>query len=445
MTGPVATVRLRLTRAPAVMAFRHRNYRLFFTGQLISLIGTWMQQVAVGWLVYRLTDSALLLGVVAFAAQGPTFVLAPLAGALADRANRQRLLIVIQALMMLQALVLAALVLSGHVVIWHILLLSALLGCLSGFDIPVRQSFLVELVQGKEDLSNAIALNSSMFNGARLVGPAIAGIAISFVGEGICILLNGLSYIAVLAALLSMRIAPRALPPHSEPMLHQIREGFRYAFGFAPIRAVLLLVAVVSLVGVPFSALLPIFAGRVLQGDARTLGLLVSATGAGALAAALYLASRKTVRGLSKVITISAAIFGLSLLLFSFSRSVWLSALALVLAGFGMMMQMAASNTFLQTIVEDDKRGRILSMYTMAYIGTSPLGSLLLGVTAQRFGAPITIAAGAILCLVAAAAFGRQLPSFREQVRPIYRAMGIIPEVATGLQAATQTRASEES
>jgi MFS family permease len=432
--------------ASAVLrSLRHRNFRLFTIGQSISLIGTWMQQVAVGWLVYRLTDSALLLGLVAFAAQGPTFVLAPVAGAIADRANRHRLLVVIQSLMMLQALVLAVLVLSGTIVIWHIVLLSALLGCLSGFDIPVRQSFLVELVQGKEDLSNAIALNSSMFNGARLVGPAVAGVGISLFGEGVCILLNGLSYIAVLIALLAMRLAPRALPERREPMLQQIREGFRYAFGFPPIRAVLLLVALVSLVAVPFSALLPIFAGGVLHGDARTLGLLVSSTGAGALTAALYLAARKTVRGLSKVITSSAIMFSLALLLFAASRHAWLSAFALALAGFGMMLQMAASNTFLQTVVEDDKRGRILSMYTMAYIGTAPLGSLLLGLAAQYVSAPIAVAAGAGVALVAAAVFGRQLPAFREHVRPIYRAMGIIPEVATGIQAATQTRTTEES
>jgi MFS family permease len=404
-----------------------------------------MQQVAVAWLVYRLTDSALLLGLVAFAGQGPTFFLAPLAGAIADRSNRLRLLIGIQFLMMVQALVLAVLVLSGAVVTWHIIVLSATLGCLSGFDIPVRQSLLVELVDGRDDLSNAIALNSSMFNSARLVGPALAGIAIPLVGEGICILLNALSYLAVLTALLAIRIQPRRPAGRHPSMIRQIRDGFRYAFGFLPIRSVLLLVAVVSLFAVPFSALLPIFAGRILRGDARTLGVLVSATGAGALAAALYLAARTSVRGLGRVITVSASIFGFSLLLFSVSRYVWLSACALALAGFGMMLQMAASNTFLQTIVDDDKRGRILSLYTMAYIGTSPLGSLLLGATAQWLGAALAVALGAVIALVAAAAFGRQLPGFRAQVRPIYRKLGIIPEVATGIQAATQTRTSEET
>ena len=431
-----------ITRA-VVRSLKYRNFRLFTIGQSISVIGSWIQQVAVGWLVYRLTDSALMLGLVSFAAQGPTFVLAPLAGAIADRANKHRLLLVVQSLMMLQALVLAALVLSGTIVIWHLVVLSALLGCLSGFDIPVRQSYLVEMVEGKEDLSNAIALNSSMFNAARLVGPAIAGLLISVVGEGICILLNGLSYSAVLWALLAMRVPRRAASPTDTRVVAQIREGFDYAFNFAPIRAVLLLVAVVSLLGVPFSVLLPIYAGGILGGDARTLGWLISATGAGALTAALYLASRETVRGLSKVITFSALLFSLALLLFSVSRVLWLSIPALVLAGFGMMLQMASSNTFLQTIVPDDKRGRILALYTMAYIGTAPIGSLLLGWVAQRAGAPATIAGGAIVCLIAAAAFGRNVPDFRAQVSPIYRQLGIIPEVATGIQAAT-THATEE-
>ena len=414
--------------ASTFRSLKHRNFRLFTIGQSISVIGSWMQQVAVGWLVYRLTDSALLLGVVAFAAQGPTFILAPLAGAIADRSNKHRILFIVQALMMVQALVLAALVLSGAVQIWHVVVLSAFLGCLSGFDIPVRQSLLVELVSGREDLSNAIALNSSMFNGARLIGPAIAGFAIAIVGEGVVILLNGLSYIAVLIALAMMHITISERTPAKEPMLRQIRAGFRYAFEFAPIRAVLALVALVSLVGVPFSVLLPVVASHVLEGDAKTLGVLVSCTGAGALAAALYLAGRETVRGLSRVIAWSATLFGLALVGFSFSRWLWLSALMLVLAGFGMMLQMASSNTFLQTIVEDDKRGRILALYTMAYIGTSPLGSLLLGAAAQRVGAQATIAAGGALCVLFAAVFGRGLENFRAQVRPIYQKLGIIPE-----------------
>jgi MFS family permease len=387
-----------------------------------------MQQVAVGWLVYRLTDSALLLGLVAFAAQGPTFVLAPLAGAIADRANKHRVLFIVQALMMVQALVLALLVLSGTVQIWHVVVLSAFLGCLSGFDIPVRQSLLVDLVSGKEDLSNAIALNSSMFNGARLIGPAIAGFAIALVGEGMVILVNGISYVAVLIALALMDIKPQARPTSKEPVLQQIREGFRYAFDFTPIRSVLTLVALVSLVGVPFSVLMPILAKEVLHGDAKTLGILVSCTGAGALTAALYLASRVSVRGLGRVIAWSAALFGTALVLISLSSKLWLSAPLLVIAGYGMMLQMASSNTFLQTIVEDDKRGRVLALYTMAYIGTAPLGSLLMGLSAERLGATVTIAAGGTLCLLFAAVFGQHLDDFRAKVRPIYQKLGIIPE-----------------
>jgi len=403
-----------------------------------------MQQVALSWLVYRMTNSAVLLGVVAFAAQGPTFVLAPIAGAIADRSNRHRLLVIIQTAMMLQALLLGFLVLSGRIEIWQIVVLSAVLGALSGFDIPVRQSFLVEMVEGKEDLSNAIALNSSMFNGARLVGPAIAGFAIALVGEGWCILINGLSYIAVLAALLAMKVRTHKRVVDEARVFTHIREGFVYAFSFDPIKAVLLLVAVVSLLGVPFSVLLPVFATDVLGGGAKSLGLLVSASGLGALCAALYLASRETVRGLSRVITFAALLFGVSLLVFSVSRVMWLSLIALVFAGFGMMLQMASSNTFLQTVVDDDKRGRVLSLYTMAYIGIAPIGSLLAGSVAQRIGAPATVAIGGIACVAAAGLFARQLPAFREQVRPIYRRMGIIPEVATGIQAATQSAAPHE-
>ena len=430
---------------PTVLrSLRHRNFRLFTFGQSISLLGTWIQQVALSWLVYRLTNSAALLGVVAFAAQGPTFVLAPIAGAIADRANRHRLLIFIQSCMMVQALVLGFLVLSGHVQIWQIVVLSAVLGSLSGFDIPVRQSFLVEMVDGKEDLSNAIALNSSMFNGARLVGPAIAGFAIAVVGEAWCILINGFSYIAVLAALFAMRVRVQKRVVDEARVFTHIREGFVYAFGFAPIKAVLLLVATVSLLGVPFSVLLPVFATDILGGGAKSLGLLVSASGLGALCAALYLASRRSVRGLSRVITFAATLFGGSLMVFSSSRVLPLSLMALTAAGFGMMLQMASSNTFLQTVVDDDKRGRILSMYTMAYIGIAPMGSLLAGAVAQRIGAPATVMIGGFACLVGAGLFARQLPAFREQVRPIYRRMGIIPEVATGIQAATQTAATLE-
>lgn len=422
----------------ALRALRHRNFRLFTTGQSISLIGSWIQQVAMGWLVYRLTSSAFLLGLVAFSTQGPTFILAPFAGVLADRADRHRVILVAQSLMMLQAVVLAALVLSGSVAYWHVLLLSAFYGCASAFDIPARQSFLLEMVEDRADLPNAIALNSSMFNAARLVGPAIAGVLIARFGEAVAFVVNALTYIAVIGALLAMNIRPRRIRAATANVLATLREGFRYAFGFLPIRAVLALVSAIALFGVPFTVLMPVFAVSVLHGDARTLGLLMSAVGSGALAGALFLAARPSVRGLSRVITSAAALFGAALIGFAFSRSLLVAVPLLALVGFGMMVQMAASNTFLQTVVDDDKRGRVISIYTMAYIGVAPFGSLLSGAVAERIGAPVTIACGGAICLLGAGLFARQRPRFRELVRPIYRQLGIIPEVATGIQAATQ-------
>jgi MFS family permease len=418
-------------------ALRHRNFRLFTVGQTVSVIGTWMQQVAVSWLVYRLTDSALLLGVVAFVGQAPAFLLSPIAGVLADRWDKHRIVLVTQALAMVQALLLAALILTGTVVVWQIIVLMAILGAINGFDVPARQAFLIDMVGNRDDLPNAIALNSSMFNGARLVGPAIAGFVISLVGEGVCVLLNGLSYLAVLFALRAMDV-PRSPPPAAAvPVISHMTEGFRYAFGFPPIRSILVMVGIVSLVGVPFTVLLPVFATDVLRGDARTLGILMGASGLGALAGALYLASRSTVRGLGRVIVVAAALFGLALIAFSFSRSLLLSVVLLAAAGFGMMSQMASSNTVLQTLVDDDKRGRVMSIYSMAFVGVTPLGSLLAGALASRLGAPATLAMGGAVCVAAAALFAHQLPALREIVRPIYTRLGIIPEVASGLQAVT--------
>lgn len=421
----------------ALRALRHRNFRLFTLGQTISLIGTWMQQVAVAWLVYRLTGSALLLGIVGFVAQAPVFLLAPFAGELADRTDRRRIVIATQAAAMVQALVLAVLVLTGGVEMWHIIALMALLGAINGFDIPARQSFLVEMVGGRDDLANAIALNSSIFNGARLVGPALAGFAIAAIGEGMVLLINGISYIAVLAALLAMDVPPRTLPETEDPMLRRMTEGFRYAFGFGPIRAILAMVAVVSLVGVPFTVLLPIIAEDVLGGGARTLGFLTAATGLGALCGALFLASRRTVRGLGRIIGFAALLFGSALVAVGFSRELLLSIPLLVLAGFGMMTQMASSNTVLQTLVDDDKRGRIMSLYSMAYVGMAPLGALFAGVVAARIGAPATISVGGACCILAGIVFASRIPALRAEVRPIYVRLGIIPEVARGIQVVT--------
>jgi len=423
--------------ALTLRALRHRNFRLFTLGQSLSLIGTWMQQVAIGWLVYRLTGSAFLLGLVAFVSQGPGFVLAPFAGEFADRYSRHRIVIITQSVMMIQALLLGTLILTGHVTVGWILVLMGVLGAASGFDIPARQSFLIDMVDDRDDLPNAIALNSSIFNAARLVGPAIAGFAIAAVGEGWVILLNGISYLFVLSSLLAMRIEPRVRTRGRGAVLRRVGEGFRYAYAFRPIRTILALVAVVSLVAVPFSVLLPVVATDVLAGGPRMLGLLMSAMGLGALAGALFLASRRTVVGLGRLIIINATLFGTSLLLFAFARSVLAALPLLALAGFGMMAQMASSNTVLQTLVDDDKRGRVMSLYTMAFSGTAPIGSLLIGWAAARFGAPVAIGIAGGVTVVAALLFGRQLPLLREIVRPIYARMGILPEVARGIQAAT--------
>jgi MFS family permease len=423
--------------ASTVRALRHRNFRLFTLGQSLSLVGTWMQQVAVAWLVYRMTQSPFMLGLVAFVAQGPGFFIAPFAGVLADRFDRHRIVIITQVIMMVQALLLGMLVLTGNVTMGWILLLMALMGVTFGVDIPARQSFLVQLVDDRNDLPNAIALNSSMFNAARLVGPAAAGFAIAAIGEGWVIVINGISYIFVLAALLSMRITPRVRPAQHGAMLRNLRDGVQYAAGFRPIRAVLLLVATVALLGVPFTVLLPVIATEVLGGGPRTLGMLTAAIGLGALGGALFLAARSSVRGLGRVIVASALVFGASLVLFAFARSLLLALPLLTLAGFGMMAQMASSNTVLQTLVDDDKRGRVMSFYTMAFLGTAPIGSLLAGAVAARVGATWTIAVGGTACIAAALLFGRRLPILRRMVRPIYQRLGILPEVARGIQAAT--------
>jgi MFS family permease len=434
---------LRPSLAVTLRALRHRNFRIFTIGQSLSLIGTWMQQVAVGWLVYRMTESAILLGVVGFVSQGPGFLIAPFAGELADRYNKRRMVIITQTVMMVQALVLAALILTDNITIGWIVFLMAVLGATTGFDIPTRQSFLIEMVDDRADLPNAIALNSSMFNAARLVGPAIAGFAIAALGEGWVILLNGISYLAVIAGLLSMRMPPRSPPRHHGAVLRRMREGFQYAYRFEPIRDVLALVATVSLLGVPFTVLLPIMANDVLGGGPGTLGLLMSATGFGALSGALFLASRRSVVGLGRVIVFGAILFGSALVAFSLSRSLALSLPLLAVAGYGMMAQMASSNTVLQTVVDDDKRGRVMSFYTMAFTGTAPIGSLLLGAVAASFGAPAAIAAGGAVCVIAGAFFYRRLPGLRALVRPIYARLGILPEVARGIQAATHQTTPE--
>jgi MFS family permease len=423
----------------SVRALRHRNFRLFLAGQVVSLIGTWMQQLALGWLVYRMTRSPFLLGLVGFAAQVPSLVLSPVAGVWADRWDRHRMLLATQALSLLQALALSVLVLTGRIDVWHVVALSLFLGLVNAVDVPVRQAFLVQMVGGRDDLANAIALNSTMFNAARLVGPAIGGALIARLGEGLVFLLNALSYLAVIAALLAMEVPSEPAARTSEGALWgNLREGLRYVAGLAPIRSILLLAALVSVAGAPYAMLMPAFATDVLHGDAHTLGYLMGAIGIGALAGALTLASRKSVRGLGALITTSVTVFGAGLIAFALSRDLRLSLALLVVCGWGLMVQMAACNTILQTIVDDDKRGRVMSFYAVAVMGTLPLGSLLAGAIASRIGAPATVTAGGFACLAAAFGFARSLPELRAQIRPIYARLGILPAVAAGLETASE-------
>ena len=410
-------------------ALQYRNYRLFFGGQSISLIGTWMQSIAMSWLVYRLTNSALLLGIVGFVGQLPSFLLMPFAGVIADRYNRHRILIVTQVLAMLQAAVLSVLVLTNTIAVWHILVLSVLLGLINAFDMPVRQAFTVEMIEKREDLGNAIALNSSMVNIARLVGPSVAGILIAVVGEGICFLLNGVSYLAAIGVLLAMKIAPRKIKPPDTHVLHELKEGFVYAFNSTPIKFILILLSLVSLMGVPYQVLMPVFARDIFHGGSITLGFLMAMSGIGALTGAIYLASRKSVIGLGKIIPLFSGLFGLAVIVVALSRVLWFSMPVICVAGFAMMVQMAASNTVLQTIVEEDKRGRIMGLFTMAFMGMVPFGSLLAGSLASKIGAPNTLLLGGTCCVIGALIFVRKLPSLREKIRPIYIEKGIITEV----------------
>ena len=421
-------------------ALRYRNYRLFFSGQSLSLIGTWMQQVALGWLVYRLTDSAFLLGLVGFSSQIPTFILASVAGVLADRYNKHKIIIITQTLAMIQAFILTFLTLSSTIQIWQILVLSLFSGLINAFDMPTRQSFVIEMVDDRNDLPNAIALNSSMFNAARLIGPTIAGILITAIGEGFCFLVNALSYLTVIAALLMMKIGPPVITKKKEKVLEGLKEGIKYAYNFKPIRALLLLIGLVSLTGMPYTVLMPVFARDISHGDAHTLGFLFGAVGSGALIGAIYLASRKSVLGLGRWIAIATSIFSLGLLFFSFSREIYLSIGLMLFTGFGMMMQMASTNTLLQTLVDDDKRGRIMSLYVMAFMGTAPFGSFMAGTLASTIGAPYTVLSSGIICLIAAIVFYKNLPSLRKHIRPIYIKMGILPEVSKGLQSSTNLR-----
>ena len=407
-----------------VRSLRHRNFQLFFSGQLISLTGTWMDTVAEGWLVYRLTHSSLLLGVASFAGQIPVFLLAPLGGFVADRWNRQKVVIATQASSMVIASILSFLTLTKRVTVADVIILAALMGAVNAFDIPARQAFLVEMV-GREDLMNAIALNSSMFNGARVVGPSIAGILVATIGEGWCFFANAVSYIAVIAGLVMMRIERAHVARQPASPLEHIAEGFRFVQNTAPIRVILLLLGLVSVVGMPYTVLMPIFAKQVLHGDARTLGILMGATGIGALMGALMLASRTGVRGLGRFVSLSCGGFGASLILFSLSRWYAMSVALLVPVGFCMMVQMASSNTLIQAMVPDDLRGRTMAVYSMMFMGMAPLGALIAGAAADRITAPGTVAAGGAIAILGAAIFARHLPKIRVEARQLILAQGM--------------------
>jgi MFS family permease len=408
-------------------ALRHRNFRLFFGGQTISLIGSWMTRLATSWLVYQLTHSALLLGTVGFVGQIPTFLFAPFAGVWIDRLDRRKVLVWTQTLAMVQSFALAGLTFSGRITVGWILFLSAMQGVINAFDMPGRQSFMVQMIEDRADLGNAIAINSSMVNVARLIGPSLAGIVIAATGEAWCFLIDGISYIAVIVSLLMMRVHVAALSRKATSTLHEMKEGWSYVSGFLPIRTILLLFALVSLMGMPFVVLMPIFAARVLHGSANTLGFLMGAMGVGALVSALSLAARRSVRGLIRMIPIAAAVFGLGLVGFGFSRAFWLSMVAVAIAGAGMMQGMAASNTVIQTLTTEDKRGRVMSYYTMAFVGMAPFGSLLAGWMANLIGAPWTVIVNGAAVVLGAAWFFTRLPALRLVVRPIYQEMGIIP------------------
>jgi MFS family permease len=418
-------------------ALSSRNFRLYFFGQGLSLIGTWTQQVAMSWLVYRLTHSALLLGVVSFAAQIPNLFLSPLAGVLADRFDRRRIIIITQILLLLQALTMAFLTLTGRIQVWHIIVLDVFFGVVNSVDIPTRQTFMSDIVGRKEDLANGIALNGIMVNVTRLLGPTIGGTLIALSSEGYCFLFNSLTFIAVIAALNLMQITQKETR-NTQKVWFQLKEGIRYAFGFAPIQSVLLLVAVASFMGTPYSVLMPVFVNDIFKGGPHLLGLLMACSGVGALVGAISMTFRKSVLGLGQLMAWSVGIFGFSVMVFSQSRWMPLNILALVGAGFGVMVMMTCANTLLQTLAEDHMRGRIMSLYVVALMGMMPMGGLAAGYVAQKFGAPITVFIGGCSCILGAFLFIRRIPQLKAIVHPIYIQKGIMTSWGTSLESTPQ-------
>ena len=426
-------------------ALEHKNFRLFVSGQSLSLIGTWIQQVAVTWLVYRLTNSAFMLGIVGFSGQLPLFVIAPFAGVLADKANRHKLLLYTQTLALIQASVLSFLVFTESIQIWQLIVLSVILGIINAFDMPVRQAFVVEMIDNKkEDLGNAIAFNSSMVNAARLVGPSIAGILIATAGEGWCFLINAISFLAVVVSLLKMEVEPLRHKIKESKVFKELSEGFKYTFGFAPIRYLIILLSVVSLMSTSITLLAPVIAKEYLGGGADTFGFLMSAYGTGALVGAFYLLNKKNVLGLGKLIGFAVILFGVSLIIFSFSRIFFLSLSIMAFAGMGMMLDVASTNTLLQTLSEENKRGRVMSFYSMAFRGMSPFGSLLAGGIGSAVGAPAAILMSGSVCVIGGGFYLTKLPVIRKLVRPIYQSMGILPQIAEGVEQATNPTVKPE-
>lgn len=424
-------------------ALKSRNYRLYFTGQGVSLIGSWMQSVAMGWLVYRLTHSAFLLGVIGFTSQIPSLFFGPLAGVLADRMDKRRLLLIIQTAFMLQASLLAGLVLTDRIGVRSLVGLSLWMGLVNAFDIPVRQSMVVQLVERPEDLANAIALNSMMFNGARLIGPSIAGLVLAAAGEGVCFLLNAVSFTAVIGALWAMKPVPGAVG-RKRRIIPELRDGFRYAWGFIPIRSILTVMALISLFGMSYHVLLPVFAKEILSGGPHTLGFLMGATGIGAVIGAFVMASRTSPAGLERVLPAAGAVFGFGLIVMALSRSPLFSYTMMAVIGLGMMTFMISCNTLIQTLVDEDKRGRMMALYAMAFMGTTPLGSLLVGSLASRIGAAQAAAIGGFLCLVCAAWFYRKLPEIRRAAHPVWISRGYAGDVSEGMEAASEMTTPKE-
>ncbi len=421
----------------ALRALKHRNYRLFFLGHGISIMGTWIQRVAMGWLVYRLTGSEMILGVVAFSSHILSFFFTPIAGVVADRCDKRKMIVVTQSVAMVQAVVMAVLALGGWITVPQIIALSALLGLVSAFDVPIRQSFQIEIVDDREDLASALALNSILFNSSKLIGPSIAGLLIMAVGEAYCFLINALSYIAVIGSLMAMRVKPWCAPRTNVHPLRTLKDGLDYAFGSAPIRATLIQLTLSSLFGMGLSVLVPVFAKDILRGDADTMGILLSATGVGALLGTAYLATRKSMAAMGKMIAGGIILHGIMTIAFGVSEILWLSLILIAFSGFGEMMQRVSSNTLLQTIVDDDKRGRVMSLYAMSVMGTMPLGGLLAGTMAEHIGAPRTLIILGICCALNGLYFVSRLTMLTPLLHTLFVKRGVIREKVAAVAAST--------